>query len=100
MSDADAIDLIKRITPDAIIGGEISNKNAAAIWALMGSGHDNCMATIHAESPEAAYEAFIKCIMEQSPHINVEKTMQEMRRKLHVVQIVRDGNIRGITAIT
>ena len=85
---------------DAIIGGEISNKNAAAIWALMGSGHDNCMATIHAESPEAAYEAFIKCIMEQSPYINVEKTMQEMQRKLHVVQIVRDGNIRGVTAIT
>jgi hypothetical protein len=38
--------------------------------------------------------------MEQSPHINVEKTMEEMRRKLHVVQIVRDGNIRGVTAIT
>lgn len=100
MNDADAIDLIKRITPDAIIGGEISNKNASAIWALMGSGHDNCMATIHAESPEAAYESFIKCIMEQSPHINVEKTMKEMQRKLHVVQIVRDGNIRGVTAIT
>ena len=48
----------------------------------------------------AAYEAFVKRIMRTSPHIDVEKTIAEMRRKLHVVQIVRDGNIRGITEIT
>ena len=97
---AKVIDLVVRFTPDAIIGGEISTSNAGAIWELMGSGHDNCLATIHAESSMAAYEAFVKRIMRTSPHIDVEKTIEEMRRKLHVVQIVRDGNIRGITEIT
>ena len=100
MDYSKVIDLIVRFTPDAIIGGEISTSNAAAIWELMGSGHDNCLATIHAESSTAAYEAFVKRIMRTQPHIDVEKTIEEMRRKLHVVQIVRDGNIRGITEIT
>ena len=100
MDYSKVIDLIVRFTPDAIIGGEISTSNAAAIWELMGSGHDNCLATIHAESSTAAYEAFVKRIMRTQPHIDVEKTIEEMRKKLHVVQIVRDGNIRGITEIT
>ncbi len=100
MDYSKVIDLIVRLTPDAIIGGEISTSNAAALWELMGSGHDNCLATIHAESSTEAYEAFVKRIMHNTPHINVEKTLQEMRKKLHVVQIVRNGNIRGITEIT
>ena len=62
---AKVIDLVVRFTPDAIIGGEISTGNAGAIWELMGSGHDNCLATIHAESSEAAYQALptVFCIL-------------------------------------
>ena len=97
---AQVVDLVVRFTPDAIIGGEISTTNAGAIWELMNSGHDNCFATIHAESPEAAYQAFISRIMHTNPALDQEKTQKEMRDKLRVVQINRDGNIRAITAIT
>ena len=97
---AQVVDLVVRFTPDAIIGGEISTTNAGAIWELMNSGHDNCFATIHAESPEAAYQAFISHIMHSNPMLDQEKTQKEMREKLRVVQINRDGNIRAITAIT
>ncbi len=94
------IDLAVRFTPDAIIGGEISTSNAGALWELMGSGHDNCFATIHAESPEAAYKAFIGRILHSYPTTDREKTLREMKDKLRVVQINRDGNIRAVTEVT
>lgn len=97
---AKVIDLVVRFTPDAIIGGEISTGNASAIWELMGSGHDNCLATIHAESSEAAYKAFTDRILHSSPTIDRDKTIEEMRRKLRVVQINRDGNLRAVTEVT
>ena len=94
------IDLVVRFTPDAIIGGEISTNNAGALWELMGSGHDNCLATIHAESSEAASEAFVDRILHSYPTIDREKTIKEMHRKLRVVQINRDGNLRAVTEVT
>lgn len=94
------IDLVVRFTPDAIIGGEISTSNAGALWELMGSGHDNCLATIHAESSEAAYKAFVDRILHSYPTIDRGKTMEEMRNKLRVVQINREGNLRAVTEVT
>lgn len=94
------IDLAVRFTPDAIIGGEVSTSNANALWELMGTGHENCFATIHAESPDAAYKAFIGRILYTSPTIDREKTLKEMKEKLRVVQINRNGNIRAVTAVT
>lgn len=97
---AKVIDLVVRFTPDAIIGGEISTNNAGAIWELMGSGHDNCLATIHAESSEAAYQAFTDRILHTYPSIDRKKTIEEMHEKLRVVQINRDGNLRAVTEVT
>ena len=94
------IDLIVRFTPDAIIGGEISTANAGALWELMGSGHDNCFATIHAENSEQAYKAFCDRILHSYPTIDRAKTIAEMREKLRVVQINREGNLRAVTEVT
>lgn len=94
------IDLVVRFTPDAIIGGEISTSNAGALWELMGSGHDNCLATIHAENSEAAYRAFADRITHSYPTLDRAKTIEEMHHKLRVVQINRDGNLRAITEVT
>ena len=96
---AKVIDLVVRFTPDAIIGGEISTGNAGAIWELMGSGHDNCLATIHAESSEAAYAAFADRILHSYPTMDRKKVIEEMRQKLRVVQINRDGNLRAVTEV-
>ncbi len=94
------IDLVVRFTPDAIICGEISTSNASAVWELMGSGHDNCFATIHAENAEEAYKAFVARIMRTTPTLDRDKTLREMHDKLRVVQINRNGNIRAVTNIT
>ena len=95
----DVIDLVVRMTPDAIMGGEISTDNAGAIWELMGTGHKHFYATIHAESAEGAYKAFIDRILHTFPELDQQKTLEEMRKKLRVVQIGREGNIRAITEI-
>jgi type IV secretory pathway ATPase VirB11/archaellum biosynthesis ATPase len=97
---ANVIDLLVRFTPDAIIGGEISTTNAGAIWELMGSGHENFYATIHAESPDAAYHAFLDRITHTYPHIDRKMVLAEMKRRLRVVQLNRDGNLRAVTEIT
>ena len=96
----DIIDLVVRFTPDAIIGGEISTGNAGALWELMRSGHDNCLATIHAESSQGAYEAFVDRILHTYPTADRDKTIKEMHNKLRVVQINRDGNLRAVTEVT
>ena len=88
----DVIDLVVRMTPDAIMGG-------GAIWELMNTGHKHFYATIHADSPESAYKAFIDRIVHTYPTLNQEKTFEEMKNKVHVVQIGREGNIRAITEI-
>ena len=101
---ANVIDLVVRFTPDAILGGEISTTNANAIWKLMNSGHENCFATIHAADPDEAYRAFIGRIAESNHQSfsgsEEEKLFKEMKDKLRVVQINRNGNIRAITEIT
>ncbi len=95
----DVIDLVVRMTPDAIMGGEISTENAGAIWELMNTGHKHFYSTIHAESPESAYKAFVDRILHTFPNLNQEKALEEMRQKVRVVQINREGNIRAITDI-
>ena len=92
--------MVVRFTPDAIIGGEVSTGNAGALWELMRSGHDNCLATIHAESSQGAYEAFVDRILHTYPTADRDKTIKEMHNKLRVVQINRDGNLRAVTEVT
>jgi type IV secretion system protein VirB11 len=96
----DVIDLCVRMTPDAIMGGEISTENAGAIWELMATGHKHFYSTIHAESADGAYRSFIDRILHTFPELDQTKTLNEMRRKLKVVQIGREGNIRAITEIS
>ena len=99
--DTAAIELVKRFTPDSILCGEISKKNAAAFWELTGSGHDNCFATIHAATPEEAYFALIRNIAKTSKSpINEQEMYKEAKERFRVVQINREGNIRAVTAIT
>ena len=95
----DVIDLIVRMTPDAIMGGEISTENAGAIWELMNTGHRHFYATIHAESPDLAYKTFIDRIIHTFPNLNQEQALKKMKEKVHVVQINREDNIRAITDI-
>lgn len=85
------VDLIVRTTPDIVMAGEISTKNAAAVWELMRSGHGHFMTTIHAESVNEALETFITRISHTSPGEVADRSgvIRMMRDKLRIIQMNR-----------
>ncbi|MCL2338928.1 MAG: Flp pilus assembly complex ATPase component TadA [Proteobacteria bacterium] len=93
------LDLVVRMTPDVIIGGEISTDNAGSLWEMMGTGHDHFYTTIHADSADDAFGAFADRILHTQPAYNREDLIAEMRKKLHVVQLSRDGALRAVTEV-
>ncbi len=93
------LDLVVRMTPDVIIGGEISTDNAAVLWEMLGTGHDHFYTTIHAESAEAAYAAFADRILHTQPAYNRSELITEMKKKIRVVQLSRDGALRAVTEV-
>lgn len=93
------LDLVVRMTPDVIIGGEISTDNAAVLWEMLGTGHEHFYTTIHAESAEAAYATFADRILHTQPAYNRSELIAEMKKKIHVVQLSRDGGLRAVTEV-
>lgn len=93
------LDLVVRMTPDVIIGGEISTDNASALWEMLGTGHEHFYTTIHAESAEAAYAAFADRILHTQPAYNRTDLISEMKKKIRVVQLSRDGSVRAVTEV-
>ncbi|MBR3511078.1 MAG: Flp pilus assembly complex ATPase component TadA [Alphaproteobacteria bacterium] len=93
------LDLVVRMTPDVVIGGEISTDNAAVLWEMLGTGHDHFYTTIHAESAEAAYAAFADRILHTQPAYDRTDLIAEMKKKIRVVQLSRDGGLRAVTEI-
>ena len=93
------LDLVVRMTPDVIIGGEISTDNAGVLWEMLGTGHDHFYTTIHAESADAAYAAFADRILHTQPAYDRAELITEMRKKIRVVQLSRDGALRAVTEV-
>lgn len=93
------LDLVVRMTPDVIIGGEISTDNASVLWEMLGTGHDHFYTTIHAESAEAAYAAFADRILHTQPAYDRAQLIEEMKKKIRVVQLSRDGALRAVTEV-
>ena len=93
------LDLVVRMTPDVIIGGEISTDNAGVLWEMLGTGHDHFYTTIHAENAEAAYAAFADRILHTQPAYDRSELMAEMKKKIRVVQLSREGTSRAVTEV-
>ena len=93
------LDLVVRMTPDVIIGGEISTDNAGVLWEMLGTGHDHFYTTIHAENAEAAYAAFADRILHTQPAYDRSELMAEMKKKIRVVQLSREGTLRAVTEV-
>lgn len=90
-------ELLVRMTPDIILGGEISNSNAATIWNLMTTGHGHFMTTIHANNIEDAITTFTNCIVLSQANSGITQQMDRgelrdhMKRSLRIIQIDRNA---------
>jgi len=94
------VDAAVRLTPDVIICGEIGITNAPAVFRLMTTGHTNFMATIHANSPEAALRAFYQNLAQANPGIDAAAAMEIIGSSFgRIIQIDRQGGRRLVTAI-
>ncbi|HXP97083.1 MAG TPA: ATPase, T2SS/T4P/T4SS family [Telmatospirillum sp.] len=94
------VDAVVRMTPDVIICGEIGISNAPGVFRLMTTGHTNFMATIHANSPEAALRAFYQNLAQTNPGIDANAAIDIIGSAFgRIVQIDRLGTRRVVTAI-
>ena len=92
-----AIDIITRFTPDAVLVGEISTTNAAALWNLSGIGHGSMMCTIHASNADEAYAKLVDRVAQSSGHdIDRAKMLADAQEKFCVVQLEREIDGRRI----
>ena len=99
LSGRSAIDALVRMTPDAILVGEISTSNASMALQLLGAGHDNFWTSIHAGDPEEARHAFASRVRESEPDRPVEEIVEVLRRRMFIVQTARDGARRYISHV-
>ncbi len=93
------LDLVVRMTPDVILGGEVSSSNASALNTFVDTGHKHFFTTIHADSPQNAFEIFAKRIKLSGDTTDIKDIISDLEKKFHVVQIGREANLRSITDI-
>ncbi|MEM4257511.1 MAG: ATPase, T2SS/T4P/T4SS family, partial [Candidatus Diapherotrites archaeon] len=85
-----------RMRPDRILVGEIRHAEAFALFTAMNTGHEGCMGTVHANSPQ---ETLVRVM---SPPMNVPEVMLAglnfvvIEHRLHDKKV---GAIRRITEI-
>jgi type IV secretion system protein VirB11 len=88
----EAIDVIMRFTPDIVLVGEISTRNAGALWKLTGTGHGAMLTTIHASTVEDCYDVLYERISANIPNLDRDKMIQKIRENFCVIQMSRDEN--------
>ena len=92
------IDSVTRLNPDTVIVGELSVDNAYPCLRMLNMGHASFLATVHANNPLEALEAFRRNI-ELSGQASIGAIAFLARTLEGVVQLVHDGDRRRIAAI-
>jgi len=85
-----------RMRPDRIIVGEVRHDEAFTLFTALNTGHDGCMGTIHANSPQ---ETIVRVT---SPPMNVPEVMLsglDLIIVQHKIHDKRKGTIRRVTQI-
>jgi flagellar protein FlaI len=104
-------DLLKnalRMRPDRIIVGEVRTKEALTLFTAMNTGHDGCMATIHANSAKEALTRLqthpmnVPDAMIPALDLIIAQTRQVEEGKLvrRIVEVAEIGGREGGTILT
>lgn len=90
------------LRPDRILLGEVRGGEALDVLQAMNSGHDGCMATIHASSPQDVISRLETLVLMAGYDIPLVAVRQQIARALNLIVQMRrtpDGH-RQISAIT
>ena len=93
------VDLIMRSTPDAVLLGEISTRNAAMALELIGSGHSHFWTSIHADTPSQALRAFADRVRHSDNNADSLDVIERLRKQFIIVQTQRHHDERAISDI-
>jgi len=92
--------LLTRLTPDAILIGEISTSNALMAYDALKLGISHCWTSIHAASPFEALSVFADQIRKVDPSEPHDKVEHYLCTKFTVAQVTRQGANRDIEVLT
>ncbi|MDV3253530.1 P-type DNA transfer ATPase VirB11 [Devosia sp. BK] len=91
-----------RMRPDRLFVGEIRGAEAFTFLRAINTGHPGSMSTVHADTPQGAYEQLVMMIMQGGMVGSFSKA--DLLSYLHmvipvVIQLRRDGGKRGVSEI-
>ena len=84
-----------RLRPDRVILGEIRGQEAFTFLQAINSGHPGSLSTVHADSPQGAYEQLALKVLMSGVGLSKEQIIGYVRQALPIViQLTRDGGVR------
>ena len=84
-----------RLRPDRIILGEIRGTECVTYWSAINSGHPGSLTSIHADTPQLAFEKLVMLGMQAGLGFTRDHIVDYLRHTVDVVvQLRRDANGR------
>ena len=99
LSDSDVLNLLRRLSPEAIMLGEVSDLNAGIVCDTLRLGHSHCWTSIHASDPQTAREMLATMGHAAAPKHTVADNLDVIRKTMVVIQIKMHGKVRAIDEI-
>lgn len=98
----DLLESSLRMRPDRLFVGEIRGAEAFTFLRAINTGHPGSMSTVHADTPQGAYEQLAMMVMQAGLSGGFSKAdlMSYIRTVIPiVVQVRKDGGKRGVSEI-
>lgn len=88
----DQIEACLRLRPDRIIVGELRGKEAFSFLRAINTGHPGSIATLHADSPQLAFEQLILMVMQAGLGLNRDQVKEYIHHVIDVVVQLKKGS--------
>ena len=89
-----------RMRPDRIFLGELRGAEAWSFLRAVNTGHPGSLTTVHADSPDMAYEQLMLMVLQANLGLKREEIIAYVRTVLPIcVQLTREGGWRGVSEI-
>lgn len=87
----DLIEACLRLRPDRIIVGELRGKEAFSYLRAINTGHPGSISTLHADTPQLAFEQLSLMIMQAGLGITREQVREYIKNVINIVIQLRRG---------